>query len=464
MAFETIRSASGVDFFGTPESDTLVAFNELPNFAEGSIFANGRGGDDFITFNAPNTGITRNALIQGGQGIDTLISTDAISDSTWNGNLGNDFVTIRDNIANSFVSGGQGDDQVTARDGAGGSTISGGEGDDDLFLRGLFANSLINGNGGNDDIQINSNGDDEGLNFSTVSGGQGNDTITDNGNNSRKEISIINGNLGNDQINLTGGGVTNGLSVLGGQGADTLDADTAVFTNNDGDVVGIFLDGAIGNDSIFGSNGDDTINGGDGNDSILGNDGDDSMSGGAGDDVFEAGVPGSDDTINGGLGADEYRADAGGGEDDFIIGAIEDSAATTTGTVQGFDTFLVGSFQTAVDELDITGVSSALAGGRVNAVNAPIGDLGDIDPAGGFFTDFAALKVALDASAAVASTTAGLNVYRFVATVGNPLTNPGVVPNQAYLWINDNQKAYNAGDLMFAGAGTLAINATNILV
>ena len=105
-------------------------------------------------------------------------------------------------------------------------------------------------------------------------------------------------------------------------------------------IIGLYISGGDGNDTLFGTSGDDRIDcgddknlikGGDGNDSLTGGVGNDTIYGGLGDDTLTEGggnnkLVGGDgnDLINGSLGRDSIYGQAGldtligGGGSDFI--------------------------------------------------------------------------------------------------------------------------------------------------
>jgi len=106
-----------------------------------------------------------------------------------------------------------------------------------------------------------------------------------------KTFNNINGNAGADTIV---GQSTVGDWLLGGQGADSIDASASSGRN--------IVNGNIGDDRVVGGSGADVLRGGQGNDFI---------SGGAGDDWI-SGDRGSD-TVAGGAGADTFHTRGGAG-------------------------------------------------------------------------------------------------------------------------------------------------------
>jgi len=435
LTFQTILGAGRVDFIGTDEVDVLVAANvDIP------AFVGGRKGDDSVTFISNLTGVTRAATVQGGEGADTItIGAGVISaDSSFNGNKGNDTLAITGIVTNSLISGGEGNDTFNAPN--------------------QIVSTTLNGNKGADIIVINNT-----VSSSRILGGQDNDTITVSspaGN--TIDTSSFNGNAGNDVINIiTATSLITNSTFFGGQGGDTIDASGAAAASFllSGDNGNDNLLGSAGNDSILGGSGNDTgvggagndyLEGGTGNDSMLGGAGNDTLLGGAGDDFLQG--DGGTNRIIGSAGADSYGI---GTVDTFVIEAIGDSAATTSGNnaAQGFDTFTAaGSFVAAVDTLNIAAVASQLAGGAVSGATAKATNVAAVATA----ADFGALKTALDAVGIVGSTNTTIQITNVTVAAG--------ALAGTYLWVNDTQSAYNSGDLMFQTNAAGQITAADIAI
>jgi Ca2+-binding RTX toxin-like protein len=412
LAFTTVRSASGVDFIGTPGVDVGVIFDET-----GNVTLSGLGDADVIQVNN-STGIQRTATINGGDGADQIFFNTNISDSSINGNKGADIIDVFDSVSNSFIGGG--------------------EGSDSIFGGVQFLASKIEGGAGADFIEIADN-----LALATVNGGDGNDTIdltpfgfigTQTFNNSS-----INGNAGADVINGVDLDVTlSGSNFIGGgSGDDTINFANATTDNGAGGfAMGFDLTGGSGNDVINGSNDNDSIWGNADNDTITGGTGSDIVYAGAGNDRINA----WNDSITGGLGADDFVF--AGGVSTFFVKAIGESAAATSGTARNFDSFApYGAFAAGAsgDFLDISAVTNQLAGGQFAAG----GNITSNAIAGGVFANFADLKTALDLPAvlATASDTNTIRAYTFTATIAGTAGN--------YLWIQDSQRAYSSSDLLF---------------
>ncbi len=95
-------------------------------------------------------------------------------------------------------------------------------------------------------------------------------------------------------------------------------------------VIGCYVEGSAGNDTLQGGDGQDTLNGGNGNDLLTGFGGDDFLAGGAGRDRLRGdegtgpGVRDGNDTLEGGPGDDILSGD--GGADRFFGGSGNDTA------------------------------------------------------------------------------------------------------------------------------------------
>ena len=167
----------------------------------------------------------------------------------------------------------------------------------------------------------------------------------------------INGTTGADSVKLLSSMNTTGVNaflgtvkVLGGDGADTIDARLATkfSVHLDGGADNDKLFGGAKNDTLCGDAGDDLLSGQAGNDTLIGGDtldtGNDTLLGGSGDDVL-LGMGGDDDldggsgndTILGGSGADKILG--GSGADKVLGEAGNDSIRGGAGddTLDGGD-------------------------------------------------------------------------------------------------------------------------------
>ena len=432
MAFTTVRSATGVDFIGTPGVDVGVIFDET-----GNVTLSGLGDGDVIQVNN-STLIQRTTSINGGDGADQITFNTSISDSSINGNMGADTIVLYGSVTNSFVGGGDGSDTISGGMQYLSSIIEGGAGSDTITVTNNLASATINGGDGNDIITVNNT--TPATIIATINGGEGNDKIMFGmgGNQTFNNVSI-NGNAGDDiidgmNLNVTLAGTN---FIGGGAGNDTINFSNATTDNGAaGFARGFDLTGGSGNDVITGSSDRDAIWGNADNDTISGGTGTDTIYAGAGNDRINV----ENDRIIGGLGADDYVFVPAGGNSIFFINAVGESAAATSGTARTFDSFVEYSGFIAGDSLNISAVTNQLAGGvYVGAGLAASSNLGSFGP----FTDFAGLKAALDLPAVVAtaSDTGTIRTYNFSATVAGTAGN--------YLWIQDSQRAFTSSDLLF---------------
>jgi hypothetical protein len=358
VAFETIRGASGVDFVGTAGVDALFSLNET-----GSITAQGLAGND--TINVANTsGVVGTTTVRGGEGNDVITFQD-------NDAAAGDAITAS-RLLNSSVNGGAGDDSIST-EGSESTVIRGNENDDNFNIAGNYSNSTINGNVGEDSFTV---AGAVVLSNSKFLGGDSNDGLmnfTGAAISSAVE-STINGSKGNDSIQMGTITTANGFTIFGGQGNDLITsinagADGVVYSGDLGDdqiTTGDAKDSVSGGDGddLIQTGGDkDTIDAGAGADIVLDGSGSDTVALGADNDAYTDG--GGSDSITGGLGADAYTLNTTSTDDNnYIISAIADSAATLSGTSQGFDTF-GASFTADLQHIDITSVGEALLGDAV---------------------------------------------------------------------------------------------------
>ncbi len=358
-------------------------------FSSGAGEYFGGGGNDTMT-----VGNGTNELLDGGFGIDTLITTtfngdyeiDLVSgDTNFNGESFINFENVTTGNGNNTVTGTGGANIINT--GTGDDTVNGGNGRDVVNLgagndtysdtaqndangrdivNGGAGNDTINGGGGNDtlnggdgnDLIFGANGFDiinGGNGFDTIFGGNGNDTV--NGGNGRDVTDLGDGD---DTYTDTAQNDAFGRDIVnGGNGNDTINGGGANDT----------LSGDNGNDTIFGGNGFDTINGGDGFDELNGGNGNDTVNGGNGRDVANLG-DGDDtysdtaqndangrDIVNGGNGNDNIN---GGGGNDTLNG--EDGNDTIFGA-NGFDILNGG-----------TGFDTLFGGNGGDTVNGGLGN------------------------------------------------------------------------------------------
>ena len=412
MAFTTVRSATGVDFIGTPGVDVGIIFDET-----GNVTLSGLGDADIIQVNN-STLIQRTSSVNGGDGADLITFGTSISDSSINGNKGADKISLAGSVSNSFVGGGEGSDNISGGTQYLASKIEGGAGSDTISLAPSLALATVNGGDGNDTIRLFSGS----LNSSSINGNAGNDKIDGNGLIfTLSGTNFIGGGAGDDTINF----------------ADTSDGVAGFAKGSD-------LTGGSGNDIINGSNENDTIWGNADNDTIQGNQGKDTIYAGAGKDTINVLNSDSGDVITGGAGGDIYSK-VGAATSTFIINSIDESAAATTGTAAAatltFDSFTGYAFA-AGDVLNISAVTNQLAGGPYTGASfTTAGNIGGVFVA----ADFAALKTQLDLGMYAASTSGFIQAWNFTANIAGG-------GNQSYTWIQDSQKAYSSFDLLFQTA------------
>jgi alkaline phosphatase len=167
---------------------------------------------------------------------------------------------------------------------------------------------------------------------------------------------LVSGTVGSDTL-LAGAGI-DGVqdTIFAGAGNDEVDFTSNTNSRNN------YVDGGLGNDTIFVSRGD-RVFGSEGNDTFFAVEGfgDNRMSGGAGDDIF---FLGSNDRALGGDGNDKFFARAGGntisggaGADQFWIasGAVPSSANTIVDFQVGTDVIGISK------SLGLTAASFSLA-------------------------------------------------------------------------------------------------------
>lgn len=398
---DTVDGGADADFFSGLGSDF------------GQIVIGGEGGDDRDTLSFENEADAADAALvifdsdEGGTAtlrgnttdfieIETVRTTQA--DDTIDATASTGGVDVESFAGDDIFTGGSGNDTFSG--GSGDDTIQGGEGDDvlsggndaDTFnILGTFGNDTIDGGGlGNDNDVIDLSGltgpvtvtytdDEEG----TITDGVSTITFTDI-----------------EQIILTDFDDSVDASATSGVTFEGLAGDDTIIGGNSTNVAGDSIDGGAGNDSISGLFGADTLIGGDGNDTIDGGDQGDIIDGGAGDDVIEAGdedVVGGDDSVRGGEGNDTITSsetdagsndslfgDAGndsisaaGGDANLLSGGtgndtiqsgtgadtLDGGADQDTFIVQGTtdnDTIIGGEGGTDQDQLDLSGLSSAV--------------------------------------------------------------------------------------------------------
>ncbi len=302
----------------------------------------GQAGEDEIYGGTEHdliVGGTENDLLSGGAGRDVLEGNEG--DDAIHGD--DDYDVLRGGEGTDSLWGDAGEDELY---GDGGSdTLRGG--DDDDILRGGSGGDTLLGDAGQDrlygeadvDTLRGGTGDDL-LDAGTGVGDQlfgdaGNDRIfgSDEGQAIDPDFAdtvyfgdYIEGGLGDDSIWALGGADL----ILAGPGDDRVDAGAHADRIEGGDGADeIFVGtgtgdrayGEGGDDLLYGSHeGDDFLSGGEGSDRLYGQGGGDVLEGDAGDDLLDGG--GDADILRGGTGDDDLRG--GGGDGDQLLGGDGD--------------------------------------------------------------------------------------------------------------------------------------------
>ena len=365
------RTSEGWNYHSSVENvllgrgdDTLIAIAPAQSLSTGE-------GSDRIVIN----GLTGNANIDGGAGIDTLAVSGAVSLASLSGieklelSGGASLTLTSSQVTNGLAAN-------TAISGSGTITIDMGVSDSELYLQGFelalgSAITFVVNGGQNDDIikgnpdAINvldgGSGDDllyGGSGIDRMYGGQGNDTflvselgdlVFESANQGIDTVIASTGfylyqNIENLTLDAGAGsiyGVGNELAnVLTGNGGANL------LLGRAGDDT---FEGAAGNDQLFGEDGNDLVMGGAGIDYLVGGTGNDSLYGGAdadalygedGDDYLDGGTSFDTDILVGGAGNDTLFAVSGQANPDYDLidgGAGDDTYWVDTGADLTFE-------------------------------------------------------------------------------------------------------------------------------
>ncbi|SMH45944.1 cellulase family glycosylhydrolase [Azospirillum agricola] len=196
-------------------------------------------------------------------------------------------------------------------------------------------------------------------------GGVGNDALTSGG--GPGQAVFLDGGLGNDTLyggtgdDMLFGGAVNADADPAGNATGGDDALYAGDGNDlaDGGSGNDTVDGGAGNDTLIGGGGNDSILGGDGDDTLFGMDGTDTLLGGAGHDWLRGGT--GNDSLNGGLGDDTLNGGAGA---DTLLGGGGDDTIDYGGSVHGVSVNLTTSTAAGGDAQGdvISGFSHAIGG------------------------------------------------------------------------------------------------------
>jgi Ca2+-binding RTX toxin-like protein len=368
------------------------------------------------------------ALIDGGDGNDTVVFTAPVSDS----NLGDlDLVDVEYIVIDAppgIYSFASQTENLTIIGGTTNDTILGGSGDDSIV--GGLGDDWLQGGDMDDDLQGGEGSDTVDYGYTTsgvtvslaesgftavtvavlhdidrlaeienVVGGSGNDVLSGN-----TLANVLSAGIGDDQLNGGGGDDTlrggAGNDVFdGGEGLDTVDfsyattnlifflggpGTVATVTVATGDVDEISnvenVIGGDGNDFIYGFSGRNVLNGGAGNDSLDGLGGNDTLIGGAGDD-----------RLYGASGNDSILLDGGDGNDTADFSVLDNpsgSVILTLGLVG--DGFLAGGALSG----EVFGIENIVgSGGNDNltgndGTNTLLGGEGDDFLSGGSFSAY----------------------------------------------------------------------------
>jgi Ca2+-binding RTX toxin-like protein len=344
---DTLLGSAGADLlYGSAGNDTLQggAAADLLNGGAGEDLLRGDAGSDTADYTGAAAAVivslgTTGAQVTGGAGVDTLVSIENLTGSSFADRLtGTDYAnTLSGNAGDDRLTGGGGNDRLDG--GAGLDKMFGGFGNDTYIVRDATDYAYEYAGEGIDTVQstvsltLRSNIENLTLDGSSSIWGRGNDlanVITGNdgsnklygmdgddrllggGGNDRIEggagIDRMYGGIGNDTYIVTdstdyayeyaGEGIDLVLASVGctlranvdrltltGTNAinGTGNADANVLTGNGAANV---LSGLLGNDKIFAGGGDDALSGGDGADILDGGAGRDRFFGGEGSDRF----------------------------------------------------------------------------------------------------------------------------------------------------------------------------------
>ncbi len=368
----TGNSANNV-FSGLAGNDTLLCGNgnDTLNGGAGNDVLNGGTGSDTASYTSATANVSVNLTLAGAQntgggGIDTLVSIENLTGSTFNDTLtGNSGANVLDGRGgNDQLIGGAGNDRLLG--GSGNDVLNGGPGSDTAdystatagvtvhldLMEGPLEPVVVNTAGAGIDTLVSiesltgSNFKDtlsvSGGEDSTLTGGDGDDHLYSD----HADNATLNGGAGNDKLSA---GQT-GLTTLNGEaGNDTLTMGDAHGT----------LNGGTGDDKLSAGWGTYTLNGGDGND-LLETDSTFAapqaiLNGGAGNDVLKADSFGP---LNGGAGADTLEHIPGVFGPTiltFVYNAVSDSpAGTGKDKIIGF----VGKGASVGDKIDLSTIDA----------------------------------------------------------------------------------------------------------
>jgi Ca2+-binding RTX toxin-like protein len=270
--------------------------------------------------------------------------------------------------------GGIAGDQTTT--GANGDGLYGGQGAD--TLNGGDGLNLLQGNQGADSLT-------GGSGFDIIYGGQDNDRIVVGAGINPGGSNFGQGNRGDDTIS---GSPNDNDTLLGGQGNDLINItdpgmprDLGLLDNRQGFTGGgnDFLNGNLGNDTIFAGEGNDTLMGEGGDDFLQDGSGTNLMIGGDGNDTL---IARGENTMNAGTGNDIVGMDAGRyfiqlGDGDDLCLSLDTAAATDGATIDGGAGADSISTSNGADSI-LGGIGNDLINGGVGADTLSGGAGGDL--------------------------------------------------------------------------------------
>lgn len=273
--FEATGATWQVKITGGSGNDTIIggAAGDILEGGTGNDSIIGAGGNDTVRGGHGNDTLRvdhLDAVIDGGQGLDTAILTEASAAANINLAAGQlEIVDARSSTFNNVLNAADAAWNVTILGGSGHDTITGGQGVD--VLSGGVGNDSIVGGGGNDTIEGGAGAD-------SLDGGIGNDVLSFDNLDTR-----VFGGDGTDTANSTATTGAINLNLLTSR-LETVNA-AASSHNNVLDASGVSW--IV---TIYGGRGNDTIKGGSANDKLIGNAGNDWIEGGKGNDSLEGGA------------------------------------------------------------------------------------------------------------------------------------------------------------------------------
>jgi Ca2+-binding RTX toxin-like protein len=353
--------------YGLAGNDTLLggAGDDALEGGAGNDRLNGGGGLDTVSYLNGTAAVKidlalTGAQLTGGAGIDTLISIENITGSSFNDALlgsaganrlngwtGDDVIEGRD--GNDTLNGASGNDTASYASAKSGVTVSlailspqnsGGAGTDTLLdierMTGSAFNDVLTGNAGDNTLKGGAGSDE-------LSGGDGND--------------VLDGGAGNDM--LSGGAGIDWVTYAAAGSVVTVNLATTLPQDTKGggiDWIGGIenLVGSSFNDRLTGSGVDNVLNGGAGHDTLSGGGGADTLDGGAGNDV-----------LNGGAGIDiaSYASAAAAVKVSLAITGAQNTLGAGTDTLSEFENLAGSKFN---DTLIGNDAGNLIAGGGGN--------------------------------------------------------------------------------------------------